>query len=81
MSNANIQGKPCRCGCTARNPVTNRCVTCEKGRTKARYVKANTSSTVIDAEELKVIKELQRKRWLREEHQERMAIILSEGGL
>ena len=62
--------KPCHCSSFIRDSITNRCVRCEEGRKKAKYVQAKNTAPVVNIDQSRLNKELQLRRWAVEDHQE-----------
>jgi hypothetical protein len=65
---------PCSCSSFIRDSITNRCVRCEEGRKRSKYVQAKNTAPKVSEEQSRLNKELQRKRWVIEDHQERIRL-------
>ncbi len=66
--------KACSCGSIARDTTTKRCVRCEEGRKKAKYVEAKNTAPKVSEDQSRLNKELQLRRWAVEDHQERIRL-------
>lgn len=66
--------KPCHCSSFIRDSITNRCVRCEEGRKKAKYVQAKNTAPKVSEDQSRLNKALQLRRWAVEDHQERIRL-------
>jgi hypothetical protein len=65
---------PCSCSSFIRDSIAKRCVRCEEGRKKAKYVEAKNTAPKVSEDQSRLNKELQLRRWAIEDHQERVRL-------